>query len=64
MAGMIPGAQYHFWNGCRMGTVFRLAAALGLSEAPELGADSLCLKLEQIRHQVQILDPWHVILVT
>lgn len=43
MAGRIPGAQWHFSDGCRMGTAtFRLAAALGLSEALELGADSLC----------------------
>lgn len=43
MAGRIPGAQCHFLDGCRMGiAMFRLAAALGLSEAPKLEADSLC----------------------
>lgn len=39
----------------------RLAASLGLSEAPELGADS---SPSQVRHQVQILAPRHIILVT
>lgn len=42
--------------------MFRLAAALVLSEAPKLGTACI-LQLKQVRHQVQILDPWHIILV-
>lgn len=43
MAGMVHGAQCHFSDRCRMDVaVFKLEASLGLSEAPELGADSLC----------------------
>lgn len=40
---------------------FRLVAALLLRESLKSGAH---LELEQVRHQVQILGPWHIILVT
>lgn len=41
--------------------MFRLVAALLLSEALKSGAH---LELEQVRHQVHLLGPWHIILVT
>lgn len=62
MARGIHRARYHFSDRPRMAAAMRrLAAALGPSEAPELGADS---SPSQVRHQVQILAPRHIILVT
>lgn len=59
---MVHNAQCHFSGRHRMdAAMFRLVAALLLSEALKSGAH---LELEKVRHQVHLLGPWHIILVT